>query len=134
MAAPPPQGPDLDLSLWAAALTVAGFYWGPKAAQFISAYALILLGWFGGLFIGLYRRDMNARMPTLVYVVVSLIASVGFTVPFAMALDGTAGFAYTALLLPVSAAIAAFPDKWRQGFDLFMDAWRAIRGVRNERS
>ena len=54
MATPPPPGPDLDLSLWAAALTLAGFYWGPRAAQFISAYALILLGWFAGLLIGLY--------------------------------------------------------------------------------
>lgn len=133
MATPPPQGPDLDLSLWAAALTLAGFYWGPRAAQFISAYALVLLGWFAGLLIGLYRRDMESRMPTLVYVVVSLIASLGFTVPFATALDGTAGFAYTGLLLPVSCAIAALPDKWKQGFDLLVAAWQAIRGVSNER-
>ncbi len=130
MATPPHPGPDLDLSLWAAALTLAGFYWGPRAAQFISAYALILLGWFAGLLIGLYRRDENARMPTLVYVVVSLIGSVGFTVPFAVALDGTAGFAYTGLLLPVSLAIAALPDKWRQGFDMLLDVWRAVRGVK----
>lgn len=130
MAAPPPQGPDLDLSLWAAALTLAGFYWGPKAAQFISAYALVLLGWFGGLMIGLYRRDMDARMPTAVYVVVSLIASLAVTVPIASALDGTAGVAYTGLLLPVSCAIAALPDKWRQGLDLLLDAWQALRGVK----
>lgn len=130
MAAPPPQGPDLDLSLWAAALTLAGFYWGPRAAQFISAYALILLGWFAGLLIGLYRRDVDSRMPTAVYVIVSLIGSVGFTVPFAMALDGTAGFAYTGLLLPVSLAIAALPDKWRQAFDRLMDVWHAVRGVK----
>lgn len=130
MAAPPPQGPDLDLSLWAAALTVAGFYWGPRAAQFISAYALILLGWFAGLLIGLYRRDVDSRMPTAVYVIVSLIGSVSFTVPFAMALDGTAGFGYTGLLLPVSLAIAALPDKWRQGFDKLVDVWQAVRGVK----
>lgn len=129
MAAPPPQGPDLDLSLWSAALTLAGFYWGPKAAQFVSAYALILLGWFGGLLIGLYRRDVDARMPTLVYVVVSLIGSVAFTVPFAMALQDTAGFAYTGLLLPVSLAIAALPDKWRLAFDKFLELWRG-RGVK----
>lgn len=129
MAAPPPQGPDLDLSLWAAALTLAGFYWGPKAAQFISAYALILLGWFAGLLIGLYRRDIDARMPTAVYVIVSLIGSVALTVPFALALQDTAGFAYTGLLLPVSLAIAALPDKWRLAFDKLMDLWQS-RGVK----
>ena len=129
MAGPPPQGPDLDLSLWAAALTLAGFYWGPKAAQFISAYALILLGWFGGLLVGLYRRDVDTSMPTWAYVIVSLIASVGFTVPLATALDGTAGLAASGLLLPVSAAIAALPDKWRQGFEWLLDAWRS-RGAK----
>jgi len=130
MPATPPQPPDVDVSAFAAILAIAGFIWGPIAAQFVAAYALILLGWFAGLLIGLYRRDENARMPTLVYVVVSLIGSVGFTVPFAVALDGTAGFAYTGLLLPVSLAIAALPDKWRQGFDMLLDVWRAVRGVK----
>lgn len=131
MAAPPPPGPEnLDLSLWAAALALAGFYWGPKAAQFISAYALILLGWFGGLMIGLYRRDLDSRMPTVVYVIVSLIASLGITVPIAMALDGTAGFAYTGLLLPVSGAIAALPDKWRKAMETMLDVLRAVRGAK----
>lgn len=130
MAAIPPPGPDLDLSLWAAALTLASFYWGPKAAQFISAYSLILLGWFAGLFIGLYRRDHESRMPTPVYVIVSLVASLGFTVPLAVALDGTAGFQYTGLLLPVSAAIAALPDKWRLAFDKLWEIWQTVRGVK----
>lgn len=130
MAATSPPGPDLDLSLWAAALTLAGFYWGPKAAQFISAYSLILVGWFAGLMIGLFRRDIDSRMPTFVYVIVSLVASLGFTVPVAVALDGTAGFQYTGLLLPISAAIAALPDKWRQGFDKLLEIWQAVRGVK----
>lgn len=129
MAAQAPQGPE-NLDLFAAALMLASFYWGPKAAQFISAYALILLGWFGGLMIGLYRRDIDSHMPTFVYVVVSLIASLGVTVPLAMWLDGAAGFAYTGLLLPISGAIAALPDKWRKGMETVLDVLRAVRGAK----
>lgn len=131
MAAPPPA-PDVDLSLWAATLTVAGLLWGPRAGQFLAAYALILLGWFAGLLVGLYRRDMESKLPAWVYALITLIICVGVAVPasqfLAARLVDYTDASFTGFLLPVAFLISAAPDKWAALGRKLYEKWQALQG------
>lgn len=131
MAAPPP-GPDVDLSLWAATLAIAGLLWGPRAGQFLAAYGLILLGWFAGLLVGLYRRDMDAKLPAWVYALITLIICIGVTVPasqfLAARLVDYTDASFTGFLLPVAFLIAAAPDKWAALGRKLYEKWQALQG------
>lgn len=127
MAAPPP---DVDLTPWAVAVAVAGAAVGPKFAQYVSAYSIILVGWFAGLLYGLYTRSPESKMPVLAYSVFTLILCVAVTVPAAQVAADYVPFSYTALLFPVAAAIPAVPDKWGDIGRWLMERWQAARGVR----
>jgi len=131
MAAPTPP-PDVDLSLWAATLTIAGLLWGPRAGQFLAAYALILLGWFAGLLVGLYRRDMQAKLPAWVYALITLIICIGVTVPasqfLAARLVDYTDASFTGFLLPVAFLISAAPDKWAALGRKLYEKWQALQG------
>lgn len=131
MAAPPPA-PDVDLSLWAATLTVAGLLWGPRAGQFLAAYALSLLGWFAGLLVGLYRRDMESKLPAWVYALITLIICIGVTVPasqfLAARLVDYTDASFTGFLLPVAFLISAAPDKWAAMGRKLYEKWQALQG------
>ncbi len=130
MPATPPHPPDVDVSAFAAALALAGFIWGPTAAQFVAAYALILFAWFGGLLVGLYRRNGDARLPSWAYALITLVVCVGMTVPIAQWLSSYLGASYTGLLLPVAFLIAAAPDKWQAAGSWAWDTWKAIKGIK----
>lgn len=131
MAAPTPP-PDVDLSLWAATLTIAALLWGPRAGQFLAAYALILLGWFAGLLVGLYRRDMESKLPAWVYALITLIICIGVTVPasqfLAARLVDYTDASFTGFLLPVAFLISAAPDKWAAIGRKLYEKWQALQG------
>lgn len=127
MAAPPP---DIDLTPWAVAVAVAGAAVGPQFAQYVSAYAIILVGWFAGLLYGLYTRSPESKMPVWAYSVFTLILCTAVTVPAAQVAAQYVPFSYTALLFPVAAAIPAVPDKWGDIGHWLMERWQAARGVR----
>lgn len=104
------QGPDLDpLTI---AVTIAAALVGPKLAPYVGAYTLIFFGWFGGVLVGVYRRDTGSRMGTAIFVIVSFVVTIGITVPAAQWLSPMAGAAATALLFPVSFLIPAIGDNW----------------------
>lgn len=126
MAAPP----DIDLSPYAVGVMALGTFVGPHAAQYVSAYAVILVGWFCGLMIGLWRRDAGARMPVWAYTLFTLLVSVGGTVTIAEALVSYTSMPVSALLFPVAAAIPALPDKWGTFGQWAVDTWKAARGVK----
>lgn len=130
MAAPPPTPPDVDLTLWAASIALLGFVWGPKAAQFVTAYAFILFGWFAGLLVGLYRREDDAKMPAKVYAFVTLIISLAVSVPISNALQEYSGVSFTVALIPVAFIISAAPDKWAELAQKALDVWRAFKGAK----
>jgi hypothetical protein len=122
--------PEIDLSPMAVALAVAGSLVSPQLAYYVGAYAIIFIGWFGGLLFGLYRRAPESTMPVWAYSVCTLIASVGATVPASEALAKYIPFAYTALLFPVAFAIPAMPDKWGDVGQWLLNKWEAARGVK----
>ncbi len=127
MAAPPP---DVDLTPWAVAVAVAGAAVGPKFAQYVGAYSIILVGWFAGLLYGLYTRSPESKMPVWAYSVFTFILCVAVTVPASQVAAEYVPFSYTALLFPVAAAIPAVPDKWGEIGRWLMERWQAARGVR----
>lgn len=127
MAGPPP---DIDLTPWAVAVAVAGAAIGPQFAQYVSAYAIILVGWFAGLLYGLFTRSPESKMPVWAYSIFTLILCVAVTVPAAQVAAEYVPFSYTALLFPVAAAIPAVPDKWGEIGHWLMERWQAARGAR----
>lgn len=105
--------PQADLSLLAFAIALASTIIGPQLSYFAGAYSLILLGWFGGLMVGLYRRPQDAKMPVPAYVASTFIFSMCATVPASEWIGHHSPLQVEvgALLFPISAAIPAFPDK-----------------------
>lgn len=130
MAAPPPTPPDVDLTLWAASIALLGFVWGPKAAQFVTAYAFILFGWFAGLLVGLYRRSPDAKMPSKVYAFVTFVISLAVSVPAANALQEYSGVSFTVALIPVAFVISAAPDKWAALAKKCFELWSTFKGAK----
>jgi len=122
------SAPDVDLTPWAVAVTVAGGLVGPQLAAYVGAYSIILIGWFGGVLYGLYRRSTDARMPVWAYVLATFIGSLMLTVPASEVLAKYVPFASTALLFPVAAALPAFPDKWADFGAWLLAKWEAARG------
>lgn len=118
---------DVDLNPFAVAVAVAGALLGPKLAQYVGAYSVILLGWFGGLLYGLYRRSADAKMPVVAYVVCTFILSLGVTVTAAEVIAQYTPLSVTALLFPVAALIPALPDKWGAFGTWLMQRWELLR-------
>lgn len=116
---------EIDLSPWAAAVAAAGAVFGPIAAQYIGAYALILMGWFAGLLYGLFTRSPESKMPVWAYAAFTFIVCAAVTVPTSQAAARYIPFAYTALLFPVSALIPALPDQWGTFGQWVVSRWQA---------
>lgn len=109
----PPTEMDL-ISVIAAVLVVLI---GPQFAPVLSAYAVIVMGWFVGLLIGLFRREPGSRVSTLMFVVVSLIITLGVSVPAASAAsEYLGGIEFKSLLMPVAFAIPAIGEDWGKFF------------------
>lgn len=127
MAAPPP---DIDLNPFAVAVVVAGAAVGPQFAQYVSAYALILVGWFAGLLYGLFTRAPDSKMPVWAYSLFTFLVTMVATVPVSQFAASYVPFSYTALLFPVAVAIPAMPDRWGTFGQWALDRLQAMRGVK----
>lgn len=53
---------------------------GPDFAVAVGAYGVILLGWFGGVMVGVWRMPPVPRAQLVAFVLVSLVATLGVTV------------------------------------------------------
>jgi hypothetical protein len=125
-----PAEPELTpVAVAVAALTVL---LGPQLAAVIGAYAVILLGWLGGVMVGVYRMPPAGRGQLFAFVVVSLVAVIGVTVPLAEAgaqalramVPWMSATEAKGLLFPVAFLLPAVGHSWA---DVGGWAWDAIR-------
>lgn len=105
------QPPSLDL---VSVMTVLlGSLIGQQLAPYASAYLVILLAWFGGVQIGVWRRDtLKTRMSTFSFVCVTLVLTLGVTGAAAAILGPRLGVENTWLLFPIAVIIPAVGDSW----------------------
>lgn len=103
-----PDDPKLDA--FSVALVASSAWLGPTLAPLVAAYGLIVVGWFAGALIGLFVRRQNTA-PTVVYLLLTFIFSVGVTGGLAMLAAEYMAMRADVLLLPIAAALAAFPDR-----------------------
>lgn len=125
--------PNVDLSPWIVATTVAAAIFGPKAAALIGAYSIILVGWFAGLLYGLYTRSPESKLPVWAYAVFTFIVCFMVTVPASILLVKAIPVfevEYTAVLFPIAAAIPALPDYWGKAGMWVLDKWASLRGAK----
>jgi hypothetical protein len=109
---------------------MAGAAVGPELAQYVSAYALILVGWFAGLLYGLFTRSPNSKLPVWAYTLFTFLVTMVATVPVSQFAANYVPFSYTALLFPVAVAIPAMPDKWGTIGQWAIERFQAMRGVK----
>lgn len=115
MAAPDPQ-----LSPVALATALFTLILGPQLAPYAGAYSVIVFGWTAGVFVGALRLPEGGRFRLPVFVIVSLIVTLGMSVPMAELLATNASRvlpdwiigASSGLLFPVSFAIPAVGHSW----------------------
>jgi hypothetical protein len=115
-----------DLSLAGALLMAAAWWLGPELAPYVSTYSLILIGWGAGLMVGIWRRPPDGRrLPIAGFAAVSLVASLGLTVPATQLVASNAGmlipgasgsFNAGGWFIGMAAAIPAIGHNWPQIF------------------
>lgn len=124
--------PEPDLSPVAVAVALLTVALGPEFAAIVGAYSVILIGWVGGVMVGVWRMPPAPRPHLAAFVLVSLVASLGVTVPLAELLAdfmrAAAPWASRAeakgLLLPLAFAIPAIGHSWA---DVAAWAWGVLR-------
>lgn len=125
-----PAEPELSpVAVAVAALTVL---LGPQLAAVVGAYAVILLGWVGGVMVGAYRMPPAGRGQLVAFVLVSLVAVIGITVPLAEAgaralsalVPWMSATEAKGLLFPVAFLLPAIGHNWL-GFGEWV--WGLIR-------
>lgn len=105
--------PEPDLSPLSVVVSLLTILVGPQLAPALGAYGLILVGWFGGVLIGVYRRPPDFRVNVAVFMAVSLIVTLGVTVPAADALARYMPvFEAKGLIFPIAVAIPAVGHNW----------------------
>ena len=118
------QPPSLDLVSVITALM--GALIGQQLAPYASAYLVIMLAWFGGVQVGIYRRDVSrSRMSTLSFVCTTLVLALGITGVVSAALGARLGIENTWLLFPVAFAIPAVGDSWIEIAAWAWGLWKA---------
>lgn len=106
-------------------VAVLALFIGPQVAPVLGAYAVIVIGWFAGTLIGLFRREPGSRVGTLLFVVVSLIITLGVTVPAASFVASYLGSVeFKSLLFPIAVAIPAIGEDWGT---FFVWAWGKVK-------
>lgn len=103
-----PQQPKFDA--YAAGMVAASGWVGPQLAPLVVGYGLIVMGWAFGALVGLYLRR-QARVGVGVYLLLSFLLSVLGTGALAAWAADHSDVAASALLAPLSAALAAYVDK-----------------------
>ena len=107
---PAPASPLDPISV---AVALAGAVLGPAMAGIVGAYGVILLGWLGGALVGLWRRDPSDRLGVVRFLVITLILTLGATVPASQWLDSQFDWAESgSLLFPVAFLIPAIGTDW----------------------
>jgi hypothetical protein len=102
-----------NLNPLAVAVAIAGALLGPRWAPYVGAYGLILFGWLGGVLVGLYRKDAGTRVHVAAFLAVSLVVTIGATVPLAeIASDYVPKATLQTLLFPVAFLIPAIGMDW----------------------
>lgn len=122
------EQPSLDL--FSLVVALIGSAIGQQLAPYAGAYLVILFAWFGGLQVGLYRRDPKSRMSTASFVTVTLILTLGATAVASAWLAPKVAADRTALLFPVAFLIPAIGDSW---FAIVRWAIETYRSSRQER-
>lgn len=113
-AAPP------DISPVAVAVAALGVLLGPEWAHAAGAYSVIVLGWIGGVMVGVYRMPPAPRVHVASFALISLVAVLGVTVPLSEWLAGAlpkllpwGGLSDSkGLLFPVAFALPAIGHSW----------------------
>lgn len=113
-----PNEPDLTpVAVVISLLTIA---MGPQFAATVGAYSIILLGWCGGVMVGVYRMPPAPRLHVAAFVLVSLVLVLGVTVPLAeiaasalrVAAPWMTATEAKGLLFPVAFALPAVGHSW----------------------
>lgn len=125
-----PAEPELSpVAVAVAALTIL---LGPQLAAVVGAYSVILLGWVGGVMVGVYRMPPAGRGQLVAFVLVSLVAVLGITVPLAEAgaqalramVPWMSATEAKGLLFPVAFLLPAVGHSWA---DVGQWVWGLIR-------
>ena len=118
--------PEPDFSLVHIAVMMLTVAIGPEFAEAGGVYFVILFGWFGGVIWGAFRLP-RSHMRLSLFVLMTLVFTLGLTVPLAQLLAASVPKAYPALeftmkglLFPVAAAIPAVGHSWPT---VIMRAW-----------
>jgi hypothetical protein len=85
---------------------------GERYAAIAGPYTVILFAWFGGVLMGLYRREPSSRGKLALFVVITFVLTFGLTVPAADLIARYAPAGMTALLFPVAFLIPAVGEDW----------------------
>lgn len=102
--------PELDpvavITIVAAALI------GPEFAPYFGAYGVIVMGWFAGLLVYVWRTPAPERGSIALFGLMTFTITMGVTIGAASMLSDRFGVALNALLFPVSVAIPALGNRW----------------------
>lgn len=115
--------PSLDpVSL---AVALAATIVGKEMAPYVGAYSVILFGWFGGMLIGLVRREPSEdRWRTLAFVAITFIVTIGSTWVAAVWLAAKVSIESTYLLFPVAVVIPAVGEDWIKIIKWALRLWK----------
>jgi len=105
--------PEPDLSPLSVVVALLTLFVGPQLAPALGAYSLILIAWFGGVLIGVWRLPPAPRGMVAVFTVVTLIVTLGVTVPAADVLARHMPVLEAkGLLFPIAVLIPAVGHSW----------------------
>ncbi len=93
---------------------------GADFAVAVGAYGVILLGWFGGVMVGVWRMPPVPRAQLITFVLVSLVATLGVTVSatellthlLRASVPWAGGVRPAGLLFPVAFLLPAIGHNW----------------------
>lgn len=114
------SAPEPDLNPVSVAVLVLTALVGPQFAAVAGAYTVIGFGWFAGVIVGAYRMPREGRMPLGLFVLLTLVVTLGITVPLAnflaansaAFLPGAVATSSSGLLFPVAFAFPAIGHSW----------------------
>jgi hypothetical protein len=105
--------PPTEADLISVIATVLALVIGPRLAPIVGIYVGLLLGWCAGCMIGLLRRDPKLGIGTGWFVAISLLITLGVTVPIAAALSNALpGFDYHWFVFPLAVIIPTIGTDW----------------------
>lgn len=113
-----------DIDPVSLAFAIAALLVGPKLAQYVGPYSVILLGSFAGCIFALRSREPSGRMSAGLFVVLLMILSAGLTVPTAIWVGSIVGKEVKWFLFPAAAMIAGIGERWFTVPSLLFDGLR----------